>query len=357
MKSTSRPPEQGAKLGPRDRIAAERLLRYKTPELPVGPFSRLAFARAIPNPSIDVTAFGTFRRHAWTSTKRNRPTPSARSGPRLGCGPGTSQRSAAQAPPNRPMPNRLSQLVRKPPIPRGGSRFGVRCSAPLSRFVPNVSGRWRSGATTDLLSFVLASLDPGRRSPRERDPRGPRRAGLPAPGHRGAKRCRGLPSKSLPLRALCTTIAQFLVFPARDSETAECNMLRKRLLWPVLHSMFDVWRSVFDVRSLWLRPTASLRDSWLSPFSVDAPPLPKQGGPAWTTATDLLRRAPWRSGGLHDASQTLRSEGQGQRGAAIADLGDEWAVVPDVAVGGALLVRDGENRAAHGRVTGVVYGP
>jgi hypothetical protein len=47
---------------------------------------------------------------------------------------------------------------------------------------------------------------------------------------------------------LRTTIAQLLVFPARNPEVAGRNMLRRKLMRTVFHSMFDVGRSMFDVR-------------------------------------------------------------------------------------------------------------
>jgi hypothetical protein len=45
-----------------------------------------------------------------------------------------------------------------------------------------------------------------------------------------------------------TTITPFLVFPARNSEMKGRNMLRRNLMRAAFHSMFDVGRSMFDVR-------------------------------------------------------------------------------------------------------------
>ena len=80
-----------------------------------------------------------------------------------------------------------------------------------------------------------------------------------APGISGP--CAGLCLPSL--SSLRITIAKLLVFPARNPEMAGRNMRRSKPMRTVFHSMFDVGRSMFDVRSLWLRPTAALCSSCL----------------------------------------------------------------------------------------------
>ena len=43
-------------------------------------------------------------------------------------------------------------------------------------------------------------------------------------------------------------IAQLLVSPARNSGETQCNILRRKLMQVAFHSMFDVGRSMLDVR-------------------------------------------------------------------------------------------------------------
>jgi hypothetical protein len=49
-------------------------------------------------------------------------------------------------------------------------------------------------------------------------------------------------------RAPEPAIAQLLVSPARNSGETQCNILRRKLMQAAFHSMFDVGRSMFDVR-------------------------------------------------------------------------------------------------------------
>jgi len=97
------------------------------------------------------------RQHVMESGAKRR-TPKRPYGPRMGCRSRKWQRSTGALPPHRRMPDRLSRVATKLAIPRGGSRFGVRCSAPLSHSVPNVSGQWLPVTTTALLSPGTASL-------------------------------------------------------------------------------------------------------------------------------------------------------------------------------------------------------
>jgi hypothetical protein len=108
------------------------------------------------------------RLHSSSVATRNgkRRTPKRPYGPQVGCGPGTLQRATPQAPPQSRIPNRPSRVVRKLTIPRGGSRFGLRRSAPQSHFVPNVSGRWHSLTSAGPICLAVASLELDNSSPR-----------------------------------------------------------------------------------------------------------------------------------------------------------------------------------------------